>query len=424
MRIAVIGGGIAGLTIANELIDAGVEVHLFEKNDDVAGECSFANGGQISVCNSSVWNTWQNVGKGLKWLFKKDAPLKISTSFDLDKLMWLARFVSNVNEKSAIENTLKTIQLGVTARSCLEEFMKETVGGELVGSRVGYADPDYKGMLQIFTSPKAIDDSQQLIDTYSRLQTDVYMQTNLANRRLSNKEIMQHVPMQRFSSTIYGGLLFTRDKVADIHQLCQMYKKKLVTSGRAQILYNSEVTEIVKSGTQNVLKLKQGHSWSAYDHVVVANGWDIDRLTRKFGTKTNVYPVKGYSVSIEAGPDDLIPDYSLLHDDRKIVTSTLKHSGKKIFRVAGTAELCGNNLDIPEHRISPLIGWAYNNFKIKSEKYTKWSCLRPMAPDMLPVYGPTKNDKTVWVHGAHGHLGLTLAAGSAAGLACKMMSYM
>ncbi|HBB78445.1 MAG TPA: amino acid dehydrogenase, partial [Pseudomonas sp.] len=48
MRIAVIGGGVIGLTTAYALVRQGHQVELIEKRDQVAMETSFANGGQLS----------------------------------------------------------------------------------------------------------------------------------------------------------------------------------------------------------------------------------------------------------------------------------------------------------------------------------------------------------------------------------------
>ena len=50
--IAVIGGGITGVTTAYALAKRGLTVTLFEKNRYVAMETSFANGGQLSASNA------------------------------------------------------------------------------------------------------------------------------------------------------------------------------------------------------------------------------------------------------------------------------------------------------------------------------------------------------------------------------------
>ena len=56
--VAVIGGGITGVTTAYALAKRGFAVTLFEKHRYAAMETSFANGGQLSASNAEVWNHW------------------------------------------------------------------------------------------------------------------------------------------------------------------------------------------------------------------------------------------------------------------------------------------------------------------------------------------------------------------------------
>ena len=67
----------------------------------------------------------------------------------------------------------------------------------------------------------------------------------------------------------------------------------------------------------------------------------------------NVYPVKGYSITIELKDEiskQCAPTVSLIDQPVKIVASRL---GDR-FRVAGTAELAGINTDIRQDRIKPF----------------------------------------------------------------------
>jgi D-amino-acid dehydrogenase len=96
----------------------------------------------------------------------------------------------------------------------------------------------------------------------------------------------------------------------------------------------------------------------------------------------------------------------LLDDEAKIVTSTL---GNKL-RVAGTAELAGENYDITRSRIDPLLRWVRENFpNINTHDYTQWACLRPMTPNMMPIIRQSNQARTVFYNTGHGHLGWTLA---------------
>ena len=47
--VAIVGAGIAGITTAYFLGKKGYKIRLFDPNG-VAEECSYANGGQLSVC--------------------------------------------------------------------------------------------------------------------------------------------------------------------------------------------------------------------------------------------------------------------------------------------------------------------------------------------------------------------------------------
>ena len=58
--IAIVGGGIAGITTAYFLARKNYKVRLFDPNG-IAHQCSYANGGQLSVCNAEVWNTYSTV---------------------------------------------------------------------------------------------------------------------------------------------------------------------------------------------------------------------------------------------------------------------------------------------------------------------------------------------------------------------------
>jgi len=114
------------------------------------------------------------------------------------------------------------------------------------------------------------------------------------------------------------------------------------------------------------------------------------------------------------------PWVSLLDDQAKIVTSRL---GKDRFRVAGTAEFNGYNLDIRDDRIKPLIKWCEKLFPEMSTEYAvPWAGLRPMMPNMLPKVGAGKKPG-VFYNTGHGHLGWTLSAATAEIVAENVMAH-
>ena len=90
--VAIVGAGVAGITTAYFLGKKGYRVRLFDPNG-VAEQCSYANGGQLSVCNAETWNTYSNLIKGIKWMSKNDAPLAFRNDiWSWDKFRWVVGF--------------------------------------------------------------------------------------------------------------------------------------------------------------------------------------------------------------------------------------------------------------------------------------------------------------------------------------------
>ena len=160
----------------------------------------------------------------------------------------------------------------------------------------------------------------------------------------------------------------------------------------------------LKFSTQNT------NNTDTFDATVICAGVSSKFIASKLGDNINIYPVKGYSITIDL--NDKIsqkhaPEVSLLDDGAKIVSSRL---GMNRFRIAGTAEFNGYNKDIREDRILPLIKWSNKLFpKVSTEHYRPWAGLRPMTPNMMPKIGKGKLPG-IFYNTGHGHLGWTLSA--------------
>ena len=198
--------------------------------------------------------------------------------------------------------------------------------------------------------------------------------------------------------SIVGGVWTPSDWTGDIHKFCNQLANVLEKKYCVRFIYETETS--INDLT------------SVYDYVVVAAGVGSVKLAASIGDSLPIYPIKGYSITINVKDEDLryLPRVSLLDDQAKIVTSTLGNR----FRIAGTAELAGENYDIRRDRIQPLLWWVHENFpKIRINDYSSWACLRPMTPNMMPIVGPSKTTKNVYYHTGHGHLGWTLSPATA-----------
>jgi len=376
MNVAIIGAGIAGLTAAYYISKKGYDVTVFDKEHYPGMKCSYANGGQISVSNSEVWTTWSNVGKAFKWLGKKDAPLLFRPDMDWKKFFWLIKFLISVSKNDSDKRTLETIRLGIVSRRLYNTIrMQEKI------------DFDYKksGIMHIYKNTKYFENA--------KLVKNLYESNGCGWEIKTPEECLEIEPrLHHMKKDLVGGIWTEDDSVGDIHKFC---------TGLADVMEKKKMASFIFG--REIYSINELHE---FDKIVIANGSDACNLV--LDNDVCVYPVKGYSITIPSGRGS--PSVSLLDDENKIVCSRL---GDR-FRVAGTAEFTNHNHDIRRERITPLLKWVKTNFpQVSTEEYNQWACLRPMAPDMMPIVKQSKINSKVFYHVGHGHLGWTLAPATA-----------
>lgn len=145
-HIAIIGAGITGVTTAYALLERGFEVTVLDQHRYAAMETSFANGGQLSASNAEVWNSTATILKGLRWMFRRDAPLLMNPRPNWHKYSWMSEFVANIGNYRA--NTVQTTLLAIEARKHLCE----------VATREGIDfDLERRGILHVYHDKKGFE---------------------------------------------------------------------------------------------------------------------------------------------------------------------------------------------------------------------------------------------------------------------------
>ena len=386
-HLIVIGGGITGVTSAYALARQGHQVTLIEKHRYAGMETSHANGGQLSASNAEVWTHPSTLIKGLKWMLKADAPLLVNPKPSWHKLSWFAEFVANIPKYR--DNTIATAKLAVAAREHLFGWA-ETEGIDF--------DLKRQGILHIYRDRAGFEHAGEV----SRLLAE----GGLPRRAVTPDEMRAIEPT--LQGEYFGGYFTESDSTGDIHKFthglglaCERLGVKLLTG--------HVVTRVQSTGQTAHVTLQNDEVLSA-DAVVVCAGVHSRALGAQLGDRLNVYPVKGYSITVMLNDEHsqaAAPQVSLLDDETKLVTSRL---GQDRFRVAGTAEFNGFNLDIRADRIRPLVDWVNRCFPgVSTRRVEPWAGLRPMMPSMLPRVGAGRH-ANVFYNTGHGHLGWTLSA--------------
>jgi D-amino-acid dehydrogenase len=388
--IAVIGAGITGVTTAYALSKRGFAVTLFEQHRYPAMETSFANGGQLSASNAEVWNHSSTILKGLKWMLKSDAPLLVNPKPSWHKLSWFAEFIANIPHYK--RNTVETARLAVAARQHLFAWA-EAEGVDF--------DLKKQGILHIYRDKAGFDHAAEV--------TKLLAEGGLPRRAVTPDEMRAIEPT--LAGNYYGGFYTESDSTGDIHKFTHGLAAAAARLG-VQTLYGQEVIRLRSDGSSASVTVRGewGEQTLRYDGLVVCAGVKSREFAAQLGDRVNVYPVKGYSITVnllDAQSQAAAPHVSLLDDAAKLVTSRL---GPDRFRVAGTAEFNGYNKDIRADRIRPLTEWVNQCFPgVSTRQVVPWAGLRPMMPDMMPRVGRGRA-ANVFYNTGHGHLGWTLSA--------------
>jgi D-amino-acid dehydrogenase len=397
-RIAIIGAGITGVTTAHALAQRGHHVTVFERHRYAAMETSFANGGQLSASNAEVWNSAATVLKGLRWMLTRDAPLLLNPMPTWHKYSWMGEFLRQIPNYRA--NTVETVRLAIAAREHLFS----------IAEREGIDfDLERRGILHIYKTQKEFDAASKV--------NALLREGGLDRNPVTASELHRIEPT--LHGDFFGGFFTPSDSTGDIHKFTRGLADACVRNG-VEFHYDAEITAIEQpaEGRFSLNVNLEGESQQfAFERIVVCAGVKSRDFAAMLGDHVNVYPVKGYSITVcldDEVSQQRAPWVSLLDDSAKIVTSRL---GVDRFRVAGTAEINGFNRDIRSDRIAPLVDWTRRYFpEVSTSKVIPWAGLRPMLPSMLPKVGRGKRHG-VFYNTGHGHLGWTLSAATAQALA-------
>ena len=360
-----------------------------------AMETSFANGGQLSASNAEVWNRWATVWHGILDMTNPASPLLVNPSPNWHKYSWFAEFIAAIPRYRA--NTIATTRMAIHARQLLFDIAeKEKIDFGL----------ERRGILHLYNDRAAFEHGLRV----SRL----LREGGLERRTVTSAEMRVLEPA--LTHDYYGGIFTPDDATGDIHRFT---RGLAAACTGARFLQEADVRELRHTGSHIEITLNLGPHGDTHgeqitaDGVVVCAGVGSRALAAQLGDRVNIYPVKGYSITVNLDDEPsqkAAPWVSLMDDSVKIVSSRLAPDR---LRVAGTAEFNGYNYDIRADRIEPLVTWVRREMpQVNTSAAVPWAGLRPMLPDLMPKVGAGKRPG-VFYNTGHGHLGWTLAAATA-----------
>ena len=304
-----LGAGVVGTTSAWYLAQAGHKVVVVDRQPVVGNETSFANGGQISVSHAEPWANPHVLPQVLKWLGKEDAPLLWRWRADPVQLMWGLRFLQECLPGRTRRNIAAIVALALYSRGCLQVLRSELA--------LDY-DQLERGILHIYTQPDAFAQAVEAAKTMRHFGLD--------RETVSPERCLEIEPaLVGARHLLVGGDYTPSDESGDAHKFTRQLAERAAALG-VDFRLNLTVDRIASGGRQIAGVLVSGSGGSELltaDAYVVALGSYSPLLLRPLGLRLPVIPAKGYSATLDLGPESAAPTVSLTDDEHKLVFSRL-----------------------------------------------------------------------------------------------------
>ncbi len=391
MQIAVIGGGVIGLTTAYALVRQGHQVELVEKRDQVAMETSFANGGQLSYRYVSPLADAGVPMQALGWMLRgNDAPLRFRPKISRQQWRWCLRFLLACRRSTNRRNAQHLLRLALHSQQVLRSWREED----------GLSDFGWRanGKLVIYRNRTSFEKSAAGLDT------------SAGQLVLNGPRCIEIEPaLLPLSGELHGGIYSPGDEVADCLSFCRRLLERLERSPNFSLHCGWEVGALHKENGR-IRSLNVGGKRLELDHLVIAAGTASVALLRPLGIELPIYPLKGYSLTLPLSSHIGIPETNVTDYDNKVVYARLGDQ----LRVAAMVDIGGWDASLDQGRIAMLQRLASETFPAAGDYRTaaQWAGLRPATPKGTPLLGATAIDN-LWLNVGHGSLGFTLACGSA-----------
>ena len=393
MHVVVLGAGVVGVTTAYYLSERGHRVTLVDRAESVADGATAGNGGQLSYSFTDAMASPALLSKIPKIMTGLDPAFFVRPTLNTQLMCWGQAFLRQCSGHQNRQNTTAILQLALRSPVLMTELRAQT---ELEFSF------RQAGKLVLQAGQAAMTEAAQLCALKRDYGCDA--------RLVTFAEALEIEPALEHLKNDYAGAVYSEgDEVGDSLEFTSGLALWLAQNRETEIKLNTRVQKIVtRGGKLSAIETDQGSLQA--DAVVVCLGAWSNHLLDPLGIRTNIYPMRGYSLTLPVC--ETSSSVSITEPGRKIVFSRLGEN----MRIAGFADFVGYRTGADSTRTQKLLDTARNvapaiaNYDASSTH--EWGGFRPMTPDSRPLIGPSSIEG-VHLNTGHGMLGWTLACASA-----------
>jgi D-amino-acid dehydrogenase len=393
MKTLVLGGGVVGVTTAYFLAKTGHEVTLLEEKEGVGLEATAGNAGIIAPGHSFAWASpraprmlWQSLRGG-------ETAIRVRLSADPQLYAWGLRFLRECTTTRARRNTLIKLRLCQYSQRVLNEVVRaEAIEYQAI----------HRGAIYLHRDPV-------------ELAAGIKKMALLAEHG-QKQEILDADGLARLDpvfepvrTKIAGAIRDLGDSSGD----SRLFSEALARIGRDRLGMTLRLgTRVIslRAGGDRIDGVVTSDGVLTADNYVLALGVGAPIVARTAGVSLPIYPAKGYSSTFPLKPGGRAPAISGVDEQWLVGWSRL---GDRL-RLTSTAEFAGYDWGWTPRDFNNILRLARDLFP-EAADYDRGeyrACLRPMTPDGPPILGLGRH-RNLFLNCGHGHMGWTMACGTA-----------
>jgi len=393
MKTLVLGGGVVGVTTAYFLAKAGHGVTILEEKDGLGLEASAGNAGIIAPGHSFAWASPRAPAMLLRSLRGDETAIRVRLAPDPHLYTWGLRFLRECTAPRARRNTLIKLRLCQYSQGVLNELAR--VEG------IEY-DAIAQGALYLYRDP-------------AELEAGVKKMALLAEHG-QKQEILDANAVAKLDpvfepvkSRISGAIRDLGDASGD----SRLFTEKLGVLCRDRLGVGVKLGSRIialRSGGDRIDGVVTNDGVLTADSYVLALGVGSPIVARTVGVSLPIYPAKGYSSTFPLRPGGRAPIIPGVDELWLVAWSRL---GDRL-RLTSTAEFAGYDWGWTPLDFNNILRFARHVFPeaVDFDRGEYRACLRPMTPDGPPILGPGRH-RNLFFNSGHGHMGWTMACGTA-----------
>lgn len=366
MQVAVVGGGVIGVSTAYFLAAAGHEVAVVERCSNVAEEGSFGNSGLVAPALATPWGRPGMPRRIMSTLFHREAPLVLRRRVDPVLWRWAQRWTDECELDRFVTNTARLQRLGFYSRQLLEQLRLHY---HLEYEQTG-------GHLQLLRTDREC----ALVQPGLAL----LREHGVAHAMLDPAAARLIEPALALNTPLAGALHLPHDEAGN----CALFTKQMKNIAQSigvNFQFGSQVERIERLDRQLALHLAET-SFHA-DAVVLAAGAGNLALLGSAAARLPLQEIQSYSATCNIRDFDEAPLASLTDEAFK---TSITRFGNRI-RIAGVAAPAAATSAVPPtaQRTLQRVGSDWFPNAANYNKPSLWSGVRLALPDGVPVLGQT-----------------------------------